>query len=74
MQAIIVQVLQLIAKGVDKAVPLQGGRTILVAVLTIIGNVAMYLTGKSDPTEVANNLLLSFGLIYAALHKPKPTE
>lgn len=71
MSAIIVQILQLLAKGLDKAVPLQGGRHILVAVFQILGSISLYLTGKMEADVAALAISSAIGLIYAALHKPK---
>ena len=71
MQALIIQLLQLIAKGLDKAIPLAGGRTILVSVLQIIGSLSLYLTGKMEADVAALAISSAIGLIYASLHKPE---
>lgn len=73
MQTLIVQLLQLVAKGLDKAVPLQGGRTILVSILQIIGSLSLYLTGKMEADVAALAISSAVGLIFSSLHKPKST-
>lgn len=72
MNALIVQALQLIAKGLDKAVPLEGGRTILVAVLQIVGCISLNLNGQMTGDVAALGISSAIGTIYASLHKPKP--
>lgn len=72
MTQLIVQALQLIAKGLDKAIPLQGGRTVLVAVLQVVGSVSLYLNGQMTGEVAALGISSAIGTIYAALHKPKP--
>ena len=69
MSNLIVIGLQHLAKLLDRLIPLQGGRTILIAVLTIVGNITFFLTGSLTPEQVSNNILVAFGLIYASLHK-----
>ena len=72
MQALLVQGLQAIGKLLDKAVPLQGGRTILVTILVIVTNVAGFLSGQIQGELAASNILLALGTIYASVHKPTP--
>lgn len=72
MGGLLENLLQGVAGLLDKYVPGQGSRTVAVAVLTILGNVAMFLVGQETKQVAANNILLAAGLIFAALHQPKP--
>ena len=74
MNILIVQALQLIAKGVDKAIPLQGGRTIAVSVLQIVGSISLYLTGKMEADVAALAISSAIGLIFASLHKSEKSN
>ena len=69
MPALIVQGLPALAKFLDKLVPLQGGRTYLIAALTIGGNIFLFLTGQVTGEQAASTILTAGGLSYAALHK-----
>lgn len=69
MQGLIVGVLQQLAKWLDKAVPLNGGRTVLTGALAIISAVTGYLTGSISGEMAATAILLAIQGIYASLHK-----
>lgn len=71
MGALIGSALKGLAGLLDKYVPGQGSRTLAVAILTIVTNVGLFLTGHATAEVAGNNIALAVGLIFAALHKPK---
>lgn len=72
MGALVGTALKFLAGLLDKYVPGQGSRTVAVAILTIIANVTMFLTGQATAEVAGNNIVLAAGLIFASKHKADP--
>lgn len=71
MGAIVIGALKGLAKLLDKYIPGTGVRHIVVAVLVIVGNVAMFLAGQINAEAAASNIATAIGIIFAAKHKPQ---
>ena len=72
MASIIVKLLQGLAAQLDKWMPGKGVRHIVVAVLVIVGNTALYLTGHVTADAAASNIATAIGIIFAARHTAPP--
>ena len=71
---LIVLGLNKLAQLLDRLVPMQGGRTMLVAVLAIVGNLCWFFTGKETANEATNNIVMAFGIVFAAMQDRKSTR
>jgi len=66
----IVKLLQGLAKLLDKYVPGQGARHILIVVLSVVAQATLFLTGQQTAEQAATNIAGLVAVIFAALHKP----
>jgi hypothetical protein len=69
---IIVKLLQKLAGLLDKYIPGQGARHIVLVILAIVAHVAMYLQGAESAEAAAAGIVQAIAVIFAAKHIATP--
>lgn len=70
--SIIVKLLQSLARLLDKYIPGQGARHILLVILAIVAHVAMFLQGAESAEAAAAGIVQAIAVIFAAAHVAPP--